>query len=151
MLNHTLFFLLLFFSSGVSAIEELSFQHPEMFSQHYEQEVQIRGFLYPLENQSLEFILAAQPNLKSCCVGSSTTFLSQIIVSGLSIDQLNPSAAQLISGILFEDSFHRYRLKEAKIIEEKKGESFYFIMGFIVVTALTIIAWRLKRRGRSAG
>jgi hypothetical protein len=43
-----------------------------------QQIVTVRGFWYPLNEH--EGILAAQPNLRSCCVGSSDKIYKQIVV-----------------------------------------------------------------------
>lgn len=43
-------------------------------------EIEIRGFLYQREDGKL--ILASQPNLRSCCVGTKSKIQQQIIVEG---------------------------------------------------------------------
>jgi hypothetical protein len=45
-----------------------------------QQQVNIRGFLYPAQNE--KWILASEPDLKSCCVGSETKIMKQIYVVG---------------------------------------------------------------------
>lgn len=77
------------------------------------QKVAIKGFLY--KSDSHDIILAAEPNLKSCCIGNSTKRNRQIIVIGdippsflsqrkpvtlvgvLTIDPSRPFPAQLVT------------------------------------------------------
>jgi hypothetical protein len=51
----------------------------ELISLH-NTEVEVRGFLYKTAKE--DWILAAQPNLKSCCVGSSEKINQQIFLEG---------------------------------------------------------------------
>ncbi|MEX1012661.1 MAG: hypothetical protein WD595_05370 [Waddliaceae bacterium] len=88
MLSRLLFtcFISLFF---LSFAEPLTFN--DDFFAHAGQEVKIRGFLY--EKPDGTFILAAQPNLKSCCLGRT----NQLRVEG----DVTPSLfVQAISGVL---------------------------------------------------
>lgn len=64
------------------------------------QKIKIRGFLYKSEDG--EFVLASQPNLKSCCVGTKSKVAQQIIVKGDSTLKLS-SYVVLLEGVLKVD------------------------------------------------
>ncbi len=90
-------------------------------------EVKIRGFLYQDANK--EWILASEPNLKTCCVGSQTKILQQIRVIGTIADQAYPQVMAL-KGVMFVESQYDdngdlvslYRLENATIAIEKPTE-----------------------------
>lgn len=69
--------------TGTLTLELLQLPTPPIAENHPirtmdRQIVTVRGFWYPLNEH--EGILAAQPNLKSCCIGSSDKIYKQIIV-----------------------------------------------------------------------
>lgn len=63
--------------------QHLSLDHPieiEMAKNLHNQQVIVRGFLY--QNSENKWILAHQPNLKSCCIGKEALMSQQIFVEG---------------------------------------------------------------------
>lgn len=70
---------------------------PEKISFFNQKQVKIRGFLYQTQNKT--WILASEPQLKTCCIGSSSKVFSQIF---LPEDFIFPNASletQIINGI----------------------------------------------------
>lgn len=71
-------------SLSILGAEELTFLTLKSYSQeeiaksYHGKELQIRGFLYT--TASGKTILAATPNVKSCCVGTASKLLQQITV-----------------------------------------------------------------------
>lgn len=62
-------------------------------------EIQIRGFLYQTEDKKL--ILAALPNLKSCCVGTASQRSQQIVVEGdIPAQHIGGKLPVLLEGLL---------------------------------------------------
>lgn len=61
-------------------LAELPHLNFNKLSETVQQEVIVRGFLY--QNARGDWILAAEPNLKTCCVGSPEKMESQIFVAG---------------------------------------------------------------------
>ena len=105
-----------------------SFQ--ELSSQHLDgKEIAIKGFLY----KSLEdkWILASEPNLKSCCVGSKEKHDKQIYLEGfLSNDP--PLHAVMAEG-RFKVRNNVYTLSEVKLIEENKPFHWMIFAGMVVL------------------
>jgi hypothetical protein len=88
---------------------------PSSLSEYDNKKITIKGFLYKNSNEN--WILASEPNLKSCCVGSHLKLNSQIIVYGDL--PINPTSRAIsIEGklqITSKDSKYFYSLKEATI------------------------------------
>lgn len=90
---------------------------------YHEHQVQIRGFLYQAPDQ--QWMIASEPNLKSCCIGSSNKIAHQILLSG-NIPTLDFSHAVTIQGrFLIEPVWDSngvltklYSIHDAKIISD---------------------------------
>lgn len=80
-MNVSITFCLLLLSMSASVLH-ISLEKPlgEEAVDYNNQFVNVRGFLY--HHSSGELILASQPNLKSCCVGSQQLVSQQILVHG---------------------------------------------------------------------
>lgn len=67
-----------------------------LFSQAYalwnNRHVEVRGFLYQMDNGM--WVVAREPNLKTCCFGSPHHLLEQIVVEG---EGLHPSESQVVT------------------------------------------------------
>src|ERR1700721_3140065 len=61
--------------------EDVPLEHwpKDKFQKIHEKEIQISGFLY--QKESGKWILASQPNLKSCCIGSRDRIFQQIALA----------------------------------------------------------------------
>ena len=118
---------------------------PSSLSEYNNKKITIKGFLYKNNNEN--WILASEPNLKSCCVGSHLKLNSQIIVYGDL--PINPtSRAVSIEGklqIASTNSKYFYTLKEASI---QTNPLFYEqSWGIAVILALLYLAIHLIFRG----
>lgn len=60
------------------------------------QQVQVRGFWYPLSSE--QGVLAPAPDLKSCCIGKPATISQQLVVQG-SFETLSAGQAVTLEGI----------------------------------------------------
>lgn len=83
-------------------------------------EVIIRGFIY--ENAEGIAILADEPNLKTCCIGSLNNHQGQITISGFRLTEKTEKTekrhqAVALQGKLFSDG-EGYRLEQATLIQE---------------------------------
>lgn len=102
------------------------------------QEIALRGFLY--FNQD-HWILAAESNLKSCCVGTIQKSNSQIILDS-NLDRPPASKVVLIQGtLLFENGL--FYLKNSKLIVDDSYNLFYFSAFFAIF--LIVAYWFLKK------
>lgn len=104
----------------------LSGTFPETLLAYDDQQVMIRGFLYSAGDEA--WILASEPNLKSCCVGASGKRGLQLAVTG-SLPKEPPATALLVQGTLKVTpgslkSF--YALDQAFIIEEPLSFSLFW-------------------------
>lgn len=101
--------------------------------------VNVRGFLY--HNSSGELILASQPNLKSCCIGSQGLVYQQILVRG----KLDPEAQVVtLQGIFKIDPQHNeqgqiIRLYSLENAEKVKSDHFLLFPMLLLVLAFGII------------
>lgn len=88
----------------------------------HQQEVEIRGFLY--KNAAQNWVLASEPNLKVCCMGTPSKISQQILLFG---DAQTASAGAItVRGIFLVDPIwdkegilvQLYRLNDVKIISQ---------------------------------
>lgn len=97
---------------GETAPLSLSFQdlsepaESQLYRKYHNKEVVIRGFIY--ETAGGEKILAAQPDVKSCCVGSKDKTSEQIL---------------LVGNITLEDASKAYLVQGKFVVDPKKDES----------------------------
>ncbi len=130
--------------SGYSSWESTK-EIPASLHDYNNQKISIKGFLYKNNNEN--WILAAEPNLKSCCVGSQLKQNSQIIIYG-DLPTIPSSRATLIQGklhIAFNDSKYFYTIKEASV---QNSSSYYeHFWGMAVVISLFYLAIYLIFRG----
>lgn len=112
----------------------------------HNQEVKIRGFLY--ETPEGKWILAAQPNLKTCCLGSQQKLSQQIFIEkslGSKMDNKVPVNIQgrfLINPIWDNQNklTQLYQIKEAVILPEKSNRlGVYITMAFMIAACLGAI------------
>lgn len=103
--------------------------------------VRVRGFLY--QDQHHHWILASQPNLKSCCIGNSKKVDQQIFLSSFT-----PSTSYKYA-VTLEGTFYKEPIldKEGKLIQLYhmknptllKNFSFWsWSLGFISISFLTM-------------
>lgn len=101
----------------------------------------IRGFLYEVEDG---WILAPEPNLRSCCVGSDANREKQVRVEEM---EESPSTwkAVTLSGDLFKDpETHISYLQNPKVVQEK-GFPFFLVTGVILGIALIALFFRRRQ------
>ncbi|MGZ3633454.1 MAG: hypothetical protein ACXU9U_04065 [Parachlamydiaceae bacterium] len=108
------------------------------------QNVKIRGFMY--QGNEGNWILSAEPNLKSCCVGTSSKKGSQIFVKDFSLKKVPLSVVALVGEFQIQTTGapYFYMLKEARLDEEPILLSYalIFSLGFILVL---FVALRIKQ------
>ncbi|MBA3238628.1 MAG: hypothetical protein H0T62_09835 [Parachlamydiaceae bacterium] len=110
---------------------------PDFILAYDNQNVIIRGFLYSTGNDG--WILASEPNLKSCCVGASEKRGLQLSVKG-SLPEESPRSALLVQGTLKITPGALkpfYALEQASISEEPLSLSIVWIVAFACVCCLT--------------
>lgn len=139
--------LLLFFvlCSGTLHAKELSFD--SLAEAAYPQEVTVCGFLY--RTQSGDLVLAAEPNLKSCCVGGRHTVEKQIYVEG-DIESLKAGQVYLLQGIFTVDPFkdsaghltRLYQLRNARVLLAQEKASMAIWFAVIILIALFYFVYR---------
>ncbi len=120
-------------------------------AERHPQPVRIRGFLYQAADGRL--ILAAEPNLKSCCVAAAAMQQRQILVTG-TVDIPHPNNyAVLLEGHFIVDNIAahnpRYRLENATLVAEDDGASgliLIIILSALLLAGGMIIATMAKKR-----
>lgn len=100
-------------------------------AQHNGQLVTIRGFLY--ESPEASMVLAAEPNLKSCCVGSASKREKQLLVVG-DLDSTDGGGnAVTLQGNLVVAMGDKFplRLENARVVPQK--DQCYWVLGLVGV------------------
>lgn len=133
-----------------SAINQLQRQMA-IYNHH---EVQIRGFLYrDLDNR---LVLASEPNLKSCCVGSMQKIAQQVIVEGEFPEPPSSSKAATLQGTFIVDPqwnangklVQIYRLERAIILPDGLPVTSITLAGIGIGSILYILV--LFRQNRAS-
>jgi hypothetical protein len=109
--------------------------------------VQIRGFLYKTDRG--ESLLAAEPDLKSCCVGTTLKRDKQLLIIG-EIESKNYSKIPVtLQGDLIVDLERpfRYHLEKVAVVEEnKQWNILWVIIALVLCAGGGAIALGLKRK-----
>lgn len=110
--------------------------------------IQIRGFLY--ETSDFRIVLATEPNLKSCCVGSALKKQKQILVSGDVGALLNDRSAITLKGNLevnHQNDFP-FHLTNAMIVDEDRQsfEMFFVMGGILILGAVGYFMWKREKK-----
>ena len=133
--------LLFILCSGTLFANELSFE--ALADAAYPREVTLRGFLY--RTQAGDLVLAAEPNLKSCCVGAQHKVKKQIFVEG-HIE--NPIAGQVyvLQGIFTVDPITgSYLLREAARVHSQADFSKWTAVCILLVFIAAICLAYLRK------
>lgn len=94
--------------------------YPEQLNQIQNQYIEINGFFYSLEDGS--HLLASRPNLRSCCVGSSSNAHEQLLLRGL---ENPPETHQVVTvrGFFKYDAIeNRMELHQTQVVETKPND-----------------------------
>ena len=107
-------------------------------------EITIRGFLYRTDDS---WILAAQPNLRSCCVGQGAAAKNQISVVGFTSDIDNRVSAVELKGTFKIDDRGRYLLENGSIVQDENHQyrNVLFLilgLGLLIATAYSCAAYK---------
>lgn len=109
-----------------------------------DQQIAIRGFLYQTADK--QWILAADPDLKSCCVGASDKARRQIYLEGkLKVPQQTTQAITLQGR--FRSSLEGppyYWLSDVAIVNESPSWGTYTFIG--VIFFAIVLAFLLKKK-----
>lgn len=131
-------FILLFFLNALfqplysqEQAVQINFYNFENAAQHDGQLVTIRGFLY--ESPEAYKVLAAEPNLKSCCVGSASKRERQLLVTGDLESAGSGGSAVTLKGTLVVAMGDKFplRLENAQIVPQK--DQCYWVLGLVGV------------------
>lgn len=125
---------------AVNDPQELTFDDLILLDKSFNQPVEIRGFLYQQPNE--QWILASQPNLKSCCLDNEKVVGTRLNVSWRSMPQAS-SLAVLLSGDLHidsQDSKKAYQLENAEILPQANFSWPYAILlGCLLAASITFL------------
>ena len=114
---------------------------PQQLNSYLDQEITLRGFLYQTEKG---WILAAEPNLKSCCIHKKPFIhLDNSFASGLT----NHAVTMQGHLSLTEKNPPRYHLSDARILHDRGNDR--SIAPFLIVIALfalLIAIIKIKRK-----
>lgn len=124
-------------SSGHLPQELLSMQN---------QLVQIRGFLYKTElNNRGAWILAAEPNLRSCCVGSSGKRGLQLVVTGDLPREGSITAVSLKGHLQFPGEIQGpfYGLSDVSLQSDITS---YGTITLLIIFLISVLAWRYSAK-----
>lgn len=100
--------------------------------------VEIRGFLY--KNDRKEWILAAEPNLKTCCIKTHQQLVIDDKTS--SLPQETPSTAITLQGTFFIAHNTSYHLQNPLIVPSSSHALFFSVI--LIAIVLFTVLWIAK-------
>jgi hypothetical protein len=125
----------MFIYVSLMGMEELSFDLLERNSASYDgREVTMRGFLYQLQDG--QWVLAQQPNLRTCCVQKN----SYVLLNGNGLLKVTDTAVS-IEGIFRTEGQHR--IDVAGVVS--KNSSIWIIIAAIIAGVIGIIIYVRSR------
>lgn len=110
------------------------------------QMVRVRGFWYPISNE--EGVIAAYPNLKSCCLGASPKIYQQLIVKNYA-EFFSPDYVINFEGIFRIDPQYNLegKLKQIYILEKAKAihqaSSYSVLIIAIGSISAVLLGWKI--------
>jgi hypothetical protein len=115
-------------------VSEISFQKLVDCEIQYDGvETIVRGFVYQATDGVV--ILAKEPNLKSCCIGSLTNHQGQIMLSGFELSEKSNRAVAM-RGKLYSESGFGYRMEDAVLLQEEGAFPVETLKIFLIITVL---------------
>lgn len=141
---------ILYAGDNIKELNFLSLHDQQQMKQLNGKKVKIKGFLYI--NQKHEWILSAEPNLKTCCMGSKEKATQQIFLNGI-FDEKWINQIIAIEGIFkFNpngDEGRHYFLSDVIVIKEDKSYV-NFILAVLGILLIFVSVILFYRRGASA-
>ncbi|MDP1836227.1 MAG: hypothetical protein Q8K75_09935 [Chlamydiales bacterium] len=118
------------------------------------EETTLRGFLY--KSIDGRWVLSDQPDLKTCCVGTSNHILKQVTLLG-TFDAPSPSSVVVVKGIFSIEPNYNDKgeltsllyLKESKLVDEPSQATSFplsFIVGSLLAMGLFVVSAKMMRR-----
>jgi len=130
--------------------EKYSFLHLETIAESIkgnpeiaqDKQIEISGFLY--QSPEHGWVLASEPNLKSCCVGNDKQKNKQLLVEGKMKGLPSSATAIALRGVLVVDlnNYFPYKLKDAEgVSQEKKLADLWLtvaVIGLLLLGSINI-------------
>ncbi|NGX58803.1 MAG: hypothetical protein K940chlam3_01711 [Chlamydiae bacterium] len=111
--------------------------------------IKLRGFLYETEDGRL--IASAEPDLKSCCVGTERKIRNQVVIVG-AVSPSNHTLPVVVQGVFqFEPKIHEGKLIQyasllnAEIVEEESNHEILFILLIVSIVVGLLLFKRRKQ------
>lgn len=104
--------------------------------------VELKGFLYPLDQN--EWILASEPNLKSCCIGSITKNSSQITLVG-DFSRFSTHTPLTCRGVFHFSENGKYFLRDVEM-NQKEVFPLWTLSAIICIIAAALFIPLVRRR-----
>lgn len=164
MLRYSILLLYCFFAVGLLHSEFLNLSFQELhqpvdatretiaslqteLSAFHQQNVKIRGFLY--QGDGKQWILAAEPNLKTCCIGVPGKIGKQIVLAKPVLPEA-PMHAVTVQGVFAIDPIWRaddsmqqlYRLDDPVLLNEPKPIwTWLALLTIAIVSCILLFLW----------
>jgi hypothetical protein len=105
------------------------------------QTIEIRGFLYETADSNL--ILAAEPDLKSCCIGSTSKRHKQLLISGNIQPEMSRGSPITLQGNLYMDfkGTFPFKLQNAIPVAETTKSYSTFLIAISTLALISVAAF----------
>ena len=110
-------------------------------------QVTIRGFLY--RSQDGKWILAQEPALKSCCIGSKKNVMEQVYINGFEPEITSKNVSEVQGKLIVDPQYDQdgiliqyYTLENGKILESDSISP--LLMGGFLMAAVFVILFLSK-------